>query len=125
MPINKKSRFVSLDWDDVSIVEAKNRFKLFCETLKPVKASLSLSPLKGYHVRAEFEQEIDNWKIRQSWEDDPNRLMYEILRIGHEPDKEFLWNGKLVPYNKEKTKFVRFEEVLLYLWEKGIFQYVS
>jgi hypothetical protein len=123
--ISKKSRSITLDWDDISIVEAKDRFKLFCETLRPVWASLSLSPLKGYHVRAQFEQEIDNWKLRQSWKDDPNRLMYEILRIGHDVDHEFFWTGKLLAYDKEKTKFVRFEEVLLFLWEKDNFQYVS
>jgi hypothetical protein len=125
MSISKKSKTITLDWDGISIVEAKNRFKLFCETLKPVKASLSLSPLKGYHVRAEFKEEVDNWKIRQSWKDDPDRLMYEILRIGHDVDHEFFWDGKLIPINRNRTKFVRFEEYLLLLWEKGIFQYVS
>jgi hypothetical protein len=121
----KRSKVVTLDWDNLPLREAEDRFRQFCETLKPVKASLSLSPLKGYHVRAQFEKEVDNWRLRQSWKDDPDRLIYEILRIGHEPDKEFLWNGKLLAVNKEKTKFVRFEECLLYLWEKDNFQHVS
>jgi hypothetical protein len=125
MSISKKSKTISLDWDGLPQKEAEDRFKLFCETLRPVKASLSLSPLKGYHVRAEFEEEVDNWKIRQSWKDDPDRLMYEILRIGHDVDHEFFWDGKLIPINRNRTKFVRFEEYLLLLWEKGIFQYVS
>jgi hypothetical protein len=111
--IKKLSKCVTLDWDNVSINEAKDRFKRFCETLKPVKASLSLSPLKGYHVRAQFEEEVDNWNIRQIWRDDPYRLLYEINLEGNKAGKEFLWDGKLVPYNRRKTKFVNFEEILL------------
>jgi hypothetical protein len=125
MFIKKRSKTVTLDWDNISIVEAEDRFRQFCKIFKPIKASLSLSPLKGYHVRAQFEQEIDNWKIRQSWKDDPDRLMYEILRIGYDVDHEFFWDGKLIPINRNQTKFVRFEEVLLCLWEKDNFQYVS
>jgi hypothetical protein len=109
----KRSKVVTLDWDGISIVEAKNRFKLFCETLRPVKASLYMSALKGFHVRAQFKEEVDNWRIRQSWKDDSNRLMYEILRIGHDVNHEFLWDGKLIPYSRDRSKLVRFDSVLL------------
>jgi hypothetical protein len=125
MSISKRSKVVTLDWDNLPLREAEDRFRQFCETLKPVKASLSLSPLKGYHVRAFFAEEVNNWKVRQSWKDDPDRLMYEILRIGYDVDHEFFWDGKLIPINRNRTKFVRFEECLLCLWEKDNFQHVS
>jgi hypothetical protein len=109
----KRSKTVTLDWDNISIVEARERFHNFVTSTQPIHASLWLSACKGFHVKAKYDREVDNWKIRQSWKDDPNRLMYEILRIGHDVEHEFLWDGKLIPYSRDRSKLVRFDSVLL------------
>jgi hypothetical protein len=116
----KRSKAVTLDWDNISIVEARERFHKFVTSTRPIHASLWLSACKGFHVKAEYDREVDNWKIRQSWKDDPNRLLYEIMRIGHQPDKEFLWDGKLIPYSQDRSKLVRFDSELLENWSDDI-----
>jgi hypothetical protein len=111
--ITKRSKVVTLDWDNVSIVEARERFHKFVTSTSPIHASLWLSACKGFHVRAEYDREVDNWRLRRIWRDDPHRLVYEILRIGHDVDHEFLWDGKLIPYSRDRSKLVRFDSILL------------
>jgi hypothetical protein len=116
----KRSKAVTLDWDNISIVEARDRFHKFVTSTRPIHASLWLSACKGFHVRAEYEEDVDNWRLRRVWRDDPHRLVYEILRIGHDVDHEFLWEGKLIPYSPDGSKLVRFDSELLENWSDDI-----
>jgi Recombination endonuclease VII len=128
------SNEITLDWDSeaptryvlyqhgidrmLSIRQARERFIKFCKTEKPISASLSLSPLKGFHIRAKFSRLVDNWAIRDKWKDDGNRVIHEILghvdgvKLLNGDTPEFFWQGKIIPYAKDKL--VNFEETPIY-----------
>jgi hypothetical protein len=114
--LTKFSHEITLDGDKVSIREAKSMFSRFIEIEEPISASLHLSPLKGFHVRAKFSQTVDNWRMRDKWKDDGKRLVHTIFS---HPDgikalnnsEEFFWDGKIIEYGKDR--FVIFEEILL------------
>lgn len=112
----KSSRSITLDWDSTpyrpfGIREAKARFNQFVETEKPQSATLLQSPLKGFHVRAEFSNSIDNWKMRDKWKDDGIRLVHEMLQSADgfksQIGDEFFWDGKMI---RTGNSFVIFEE---------------
>ena len=74
-------------------------------------------------MKAEFVQEVDNWRMRRKWKDDPFRLLYEILRIGHRVDEEFFWTGKVLNYGTDSNpKFICFEEIQLESYSQGKFE---
>jgi hypothetical protein len=101
---------VTFDWDDISIREARERFHMFCVQEDVFHATLHMSPLKGFHVRATFKHLVENWHMRQKWHDDSFRIIKEIF---HEAGDygEILFTRKCVPYGKGLC--VHFEEVLL------------
>ena len=113
--MTKYSKFLTLDWDNISIAEAKRRFMRFVILEEPIDSRLCLSPLKGFHVSAEFATTKDNWKLRDVWKDDGNRLVHEIMgesdKDANGKSMEFLWEGKILRYGNDK--FITFRETSL------------
>jgi hypothetical protein len=88
------SKFITLDWDDISIEEAKRRVRYICDNYTDIqKLVLSLSPLSGFHVRLTFIYPHLVAKLRRELKDDGNRLVNDIL---NRPDNvhDILWRRK-------------------------------
>jgi hypothetical protein len=91
-----KAKYLTLDWDNISIDEAYARVKYICSNYANVrKLVLSLSPTKGFHVRISLYSNTNVALMRRALKDDGNRLIHDIL---NRPDNihDILWSGKTV-----------------------------
>lgn len=88
------SKYITLDWDDISINEAKRRIDwIRKEYISIQKLVLSQSPLSGFHVRISFYNAVLIAKMRRNLKDDGNRLVNDLLnRPNHIHD--ILWVRK-------------------------------
>lgn len=88
------SKYITLDWDDISINEARSRIEwIRSNYINIQKLVLSLSPLSGFHVRISFYHPVLVAKVRRSLKDDGNRLVNDLLnRPNHIHD--ILWVRK-------------------------------
>lgn len=90
-----KAKYFTLDWDNISIDEARNRFYELCESDDISEAHLALSGTKGFHVRCHTRNTIIVANLRRKWKDDGRRLVNDILnRDGNVHD--ILWTRKTV-----------------------------
>ena len=90
------SRFITLDWDNISLAEAQKRCQWILDNYSDIsKLMLSLSPTKGFHVRLHFDYPHLIARVRRSLKDDGNRLLHDLL---NRPDyvHDILWNRKVI-----------------------------
>ena len=93
---NLKAKYFTLDWDNISIDEARKRIDYIMENYANVaKLSLSLSPTKGFHVRIWTHGITNICMMRKELKDDGRRLVNDIL---NRPDNihDVLWTRKTV-----------------------------
>jgi len=94
MNLRTSSKFITLDWDNISIHEANRRIQYIYDNYTDIqKLVCCFSPLKGFHVRITFKYPHLVVKIRKELKDDGNRLINDIL---NRPDyiHDILWNRK-------------------------------
>lgn len=103
MNVIAEAKYFTLDWDRITIEEAKRRYyKLVsCDYIQ--KAYLSLSPTKGFHVRVHTNMPINIAHMRNIWKDDGRRLVNDILNRDC-GTHDILWTGKVVHGIRFKEK---------------------
>lgn len=90
------AKYFTLDWDNISIDEAKRRCDFILKNYTNVQELvLSLSPTKGFHVRCYCYGLTCVAKMRNELKDDGRRLVHDIL---NRPDNihDVLWSRKTV-----------------------------
>ena len=95
MKIDYTSNYVTLDWDKISLQEALVRFININESPNTRRATLSLSPRKGFHVRVWLHHPVIVAKYRFNFGDDPRRLLHDLF---NRPDHihDILWARKTI-----------------------------
>ena len=106
-----KSKYITLDWDNISIDEANKRMQYILDNYANVKQFvLSLSPTKGFHCRITLYSASNVARLRKEWKDDGRRLVNDLL---NRPDRihDILWSRKtlygITWEEKELTTYVR------------------
>ena len=96
MNVDTRGRYLTLDWDNISIDEAYRRVRYICKNYANVsQLVLSLSPTKGFHVRLSMHSDTNIAAMRRELKDDGNRLVHDLLnRPNHIHD--ILWSRKTV-----------------------------
>lgn len=80
MRLDQKGKFITLDWDNISIVEARRRTNFILDNYANVrKLVLSLSPTKGYHVRLYCYSDTLILPMRKALKDDGRRIIHDIF----------------------------------------------
>lgn len=91
-----KGKYFTLDWDNISIDEAKRRCDFILKNYTNIqKLVLSLSPTKGFHVRCYCYGNTVIAKMRRELKDDGRRLVHDLL---NRPDNihDILWSRKTI-----------------------------
>lgn len=91
-----KSKYLTLDWDDIDIDEAYDRCNyIFNNYANVQKLVLSQSPLSGFHCRISLYGASCVADLRREWKDDGLRLVHDLL---NRPDHihDILWSRKTV-----------------------------
>lgn len=73
---------IMLDWDRITINEAKRRISLIKNTQWAKSVEIKMSPLNGYHVYVYLFHPVDeqtSYKLRRWWKDDGRRLMIDVF----------------------------------------------
>ena len=91
-----KAKYLTLDWDNISIDEAHKRCDNILEMFSNIRRLvLSLSPTKGFHVRVYCYSNTNVAMMRRTLKDDGRRLVHDLLnRPGDIHD--ILWDRKIV-----------------------------
>ena len=106
-------KYITLDWDNISIDTAYQRVNYICDNYTNVKKLvLSLSPTKGFHVRLYCFGDTNIARMRKELKDDGRRLVHDILnRTGDVHDT--LWSRKTVygiTYQEEHLKTIEMKK---------------
>lgn len=93
LEINEKSKFITLDWDDISYDEFCQRIRFIKTNPDVSRVRAQMSPCSGYHVWIEFYEPVYIAELRAYYNDDGNRLVNDLLnRSGCVHD--VLWTRK-------------------------------
>jgi len=108
MKIDQTSRFITLDWDNISIHEALWQYREICEHENTKSAKLSRSATKGFHCRItlNFPVLIAQYRFRH-W-DDPVRILKDLFNSNNYVH-DILWTRKII-----KKKVFRSQEIMVY-----------
>jgi len=104
MNVDTRGKYLTLDWDNISIDEAFKRVGRICVNYTNVrKLVLSRSPIKGFHVRVYLHGDTNIAMMRRELEDDGVRLANDI---SNRPDylHDILWSAKTVNGVRFKAK---------------------
>ena len=98
------TKYITLDWDMITIEEARSRMYQFCEEFPNFsQLVLSLSATKGFHLSATFSYHVPNLLIRRKYKDDGRRVVNDIINCDNNAHN-ILWSRKVVSGQKWKTK---------------------
>ena len=89
-----RAKYFTLDWDNISIDEAQRRIMFILDNYANIQELvLSLSPLKGFHVRCWCFSDTNIPEIRKQLADDGRRLVNDLV---NSPDTihDILWSRK-------------------------------
>lgn len=87
---------ITLDWDNCSITEARQRIAVIKEFWAVKTIMWRFSATKGLHVKVKFNYPLSKWqalKLRQIWKDDGNRIVLDVMGRGARPPM-VLWDSK-------------------------------
>ena len=90
-------RMIRLDWDDITLEEARKRVQQILKDLLVLELKLCLSPTSGFHVYVETLYELPTSaviRLRNEWKDDGTRLVKDILSWGT-PYRDVMFNYKV------------------------------
>lgn len=103
MKLDHKAKYFTLDWDNISIDEARKRTNFILDNYCNVKKLvLSLSPTKGFHVRITLWSNSNILSLRNSFKDDGRRVINDIFNRD-DNIHDILWTRKTL-------NGIRFEE---------------
>ena len=90
------TKYITLDWDNISIDEAKRRvYFILMEHPDLQELVLSLSATKGFHCRVTFNYHVHNASLRRRYKDDGRRLVNDIINRDNNAHN-ILWHRKVV-----------------------------
>lgn len=95
MNLDKKAKYLTLDWDAISYNEALKRVYYIKKQTNVRKIELSLSPTNGFHVRVSLYGNSNILLLRRAWKDDGRRIIHDIF---NRPDNlhDILWSRKTI-----------------------------
>jgi len=95
MKIDKKSKFITLDWDNINLHQAMSQYNAILDSPNVKKVKLSKSSTKGYHCSVEFYFPVIIALSRFNLGDDPRRILHDLF---NRPDHihDILWTRKII-----------------------------
>ena len=106
MKLNKKDFYFTLDWDNIDIKEASERYKMMIKAEPIYHIKFYLSAMSGWHIEAWTYKPVIIAQIRKRWGDDGNRLVHDLIDRCDSNVHDVLWQIKYVGPNKFYQKLV-------------------
>ena len=103
MKLTFKSKYVTLDWDNIDNIRAIKRFVEICNSGNTRQALLSKSAFKGFHCRIWLFNDVLIARYRLAFQDDPLRILHDLFN--RDPRvHDILWSRKSIRGVAHKSK---------------------
>lgn len=95
MNLDHTSTYYTLDWDDITLQECKDRLRFIAQHPQTHSVQYRQSANSGYHVKVGLRKRMAVLPLRRKYRDDGRRIINDILnRPTHIHD--ILWDTKLI-----------------------------